>query len=169
VHLSHKRLVSKSATISRNGDAGEFLTSDQSCTGYSFASSYFEHGVWLVNECDPNVDGFQIIVAGYSFTVPGAVKYQNIQVRSYGNTDSAPEPIAALIYNVSTAAWDVVGEVSLTHSGTNTWSAYGTVPAPNHVGPGRGVKIRIAVPDSSPPEDYDIGYAQIIVAYSVLQ
>jgi flagellar hook assembly protein FlgD len=169
VHLSHKRLVSKSATISRNGDAGEFLTSDQSCTGYSYALSHFAHGVWLVNQCDENVDGFQIIVAGYSFTVPGAVKYQNIRVRSYGNTDSAPEPIAALIYNVSTAAWDVVGEVSLTHSGTNTWSAYGTVPAPNHVGPSRGVKIRIAVPDSSPPEDYDLGYAQIIVAYSVLQ
>jgi hypothetical protein len=77
--------------------------------------------------------------------------------------------LAALIYNVSTQAWDVVGDVSLTHSGTNTWSAYGTVSAPSHVGPGRGVKISIGVPDTNPPQDYDIGYAQIIVAYSVLQ
>ena len=170
VHLSHKRLVSKSATISRNGDAaGPILTSDTSCTGYSYELSHFDHGVWLVNECDESVDGFQVIFAEYSFTVPAAVKYQNIQVRSYGNTDSAPEPLAALIYNVSTEAWDVVGDVSLTHSGTNTWSAYGTVPAPGRVGPGRGVKISIGVPDTSPPEDYDVGYAQIIVAYSVLQ
>jgi flagellar hook assembly protein FlgD len=169
VHLSHKRLVTKSARISRNGDAGALGTTDTACTGYSYGLSYFAHGVWLVNDCDENVDGFQVIFADYSFTVPGAVKYQNIQVRSYGNTDSAPEPIAALIYNVSTAGWDAVGAVSLTQSGTNTWVSYGTVPAPNHVGPGRGVKISIGVPDSSPPEDYDIGYAQIIVAYSVLQ
>ena len=35
--------------------------------------------------------------------------------------------IGALIYNVSTAAWDSVGSVSLTHNATNAWSEFGTV------------------------------------------
>lgn len=169
VHLSHKRLVSKSATINRNGNAGAISTSDPSCTQYSYGLSEFAQGVWLDNFCDESIDGFQAIFADYSFALPGAVKYQNIRVRSYGNTIFAPESIVSLIYNFSSAEWDVAGSAYL-GNGSNTWSTYGTVPAPNHVSAGRAVKISIAVPDrNSGSQDYDIGYAQIIVAYSVLQ
>ena len=169
VHLSHQRLVNKSVRLSRNGDAGALGTTDTSCTEYSYPLSYFAHGVWLANFCNEGTDGPQVVFADYSFTLPAAVKYENIQVRSYGNTISAPETLLSIIYNASTANWDGVGAVGVTHNGVNAWSAYGTVPAPHYVSAGRAVKISIGIPDITSPEDYDIGYAQIIVAYAVLQ
>ena len=168
VILSHKRLYNKTVTLDRNGNTGTYFTNDQACTGYSYNLSTFAHGVWLANGCDPSFDGFVAIFAQFSFTLPGAVRYNNVHVRSYGNTVNAPEPVDAIIYNYATAQLGLVGEVALQHNDTNAWSSYGTVSATHHVNASHVVKIGIAVPDTASPEDYDLGVAEIIVSYAVL-
>ena len=169
VRDSHQRLVNKSATLSHNGDAGSIGTTDTSCTQYSYGLSLFAHGVWLDNVCDQGVVGLQVVFADYSFTIPGAIKYENIRVRSYGNTISAPELVASIIYNFTTRKWEPIAAVLLTRNVTNGWSTYGTVPALNRVSSRHEVRISIGVPNSVIPEDYDIGIAEITVAYAVLQ
>jgi hypothetical protein len=113
------------------------------------------------------VDGFQYVFADYGFAVPGAIHYNSIRVRSYGNTTAAPEPIGALIYNVSTTNWDGVGTVSLTHNATNAWAEFGTVSGAHHVSGSHVVKISIVIPNAASHEDYDIGTAENFVYYQV--
>ena len=169
VYASHKRLVGKTATLSRNGRDGTIVSSDWSCTQYNYNSN-FANGVWLDNVCYQPLDDFQAIAALYSFSIPGAVQYNNIRVRSYGTPIlNAPEPIAAIIYNFSTAQWDPVGAVYLASNQTPAWSTFGTVSAHGRVSGGRSVRVGIGVPDTYYLEDYDIGAVRIIVSYTVLQ
>jgi hypothetical protein len=119
VYVSHRHLVTKAVTLTLAGNAGQLTTSDTSCTGYSYSLSVFAHGVWLDNFCDPNLDGFQAILAAYSFAVPAAVRYNTIRVQSFGNTISAPEVMVGLVYNVSKAEWVVVGSAPLGRDDAN--------------------------------------------------
>jgi hypothetical protein len=169
VYVSHKRLVGKTATLSRNGEDGSIVSSDWSCTQYNHNSN-FAHGVWLDNVCYEPFDGFQAIIAKYSFSIPGAVQYNKIRVRSYGTPIlNAPEPIAAIIYNFSTAGWDPVGAAYLANNQTPTWSTFGVVSATGRVSSSHSVRVAIGVPDTYYLEDYDIGLVRIIVSYTVLR
>ena len=131
--------------------------------------SAFLQGVWLDNVCDQSFDGFQAIIANYSFTVPSAVGYNGIEVESYGHSISTPEPLAAIIYNSSTGTWDPVGAASVTQYGTDAWSTYGTVTASGHVSGSHVVTMGIGVPDTNLGEDYDFGLVAITVSFEVLQ
>jgi flagellar hook assembly protein FlgD len=168
VSVSRKRLVNTSVTLSQHGDAGAINSSAWYCADYSYPLSEFVRGVWLLNVCDEYYDGFQSIWANYSFTVPGAIRYNSIRVQSYGNTIYAPEIIGSLIYNFSHAEWNGVGALTLT-SNADAWSTYGTVAASGRVSGGRIVKVQVFVPNSYPPEDYDIGVVRITVSYAVLR
>jgi flagellar hook assembly protein FlgD len=169
VHVSHAHLVNKSVTLVQNGDAGSISTSDTNCTGYSYSLSAYAHGVWMDNVCDESYDGFQIIGADYTFTVPGAARYNSIRVGSVGNTINAPENILSAIYNYSAGQWDVVGGSRLGQDNVSLVSNFGTVAGAGRVSAGHHVTINIAVPDTEPPQDYDIANASITVSYSVLQ
>jgi hypothetical protein len=167
VYVSGQKLIAKSATLTLNGDRGVLSTTNTSCTGYSYEISDFAHGVWLANECDPGVE-FDAVFADYYFTVPAAARYNSIRVQSYGNTVSAPEPLAAIIYNFSSAKWATAGAVQLNTSHTNAWSTYGSVSGAGFISGGHGVKISLVIPNDTAPEDYDVGSARVVVSYSVL-
>jgi flagellar hook assembly protein FlgD len=168
VNLRLEHIVGKAKKYALNGDQANILTSDPSCTNYSYNLSDYVHGVWLANVCDPVIDDFQVIVANFNFSIAGAVRYDNIHLDAIGNTVSAPEPIAALIYNWRKRDWDGVGVVSLNQNGVDLRASFGTVSGTDHVSAGRIVKVSIGVPDSNPPEDFDMAYAAIVVHYSVL-
>ena len=169
VHVSHAHLVNKSVTLVQNGNVGVITTSNTNCTGYSYSLSAYTAGVWMDNVCDEYYDGFQYIGADYTFAVPGAARYNSIHVASVGNTINAPENIVSIIYNSAAGKWDPVGASRLGQNSVSLLSNFGTVAGAGHVSGGHRVKINIAVPDTEPPQDYDIAKASITVNYSVLQ
>jgi flagellar hook assembly protein FlgD len=167
VNLRHEHIVNKTATLHHDGRDGVLSTTDLSCTGASFGLSAFPHGVWLDNVC-PRSDGDQVIVGAYTFTAPGAVRYNNVRLRSYGNTIDAPEAIAAIIFNWSTHGYDTIGGALVSQNNVNAWTNFGTVSTTNRVSSSRAIKVVIGVPNITPPEDYDIGLVELTVSYSVL-
>jgi flagellar hook assembly protein FlgD len=170
VYVSHQTLVNKSVNLTLNGNQGTILTSDASCTQYSYAISSFTSGVWLDNVCDQEIDGFQTISGNYAFAVPGAVRYNSIQVATYGESIDIPSPVGSIIYNYGTGSWDPIGSTDITQYGTAAWSDYGTVGGAGHVSAANIVEIGIGVPDSALfSEDYDVGAVGITVSYQVLQ
>jgi len=145
------------------------ITTDTTCTGYSYGLSLFPHGVWLSNVCDPSNDNFQVVAGDYLFKVPAAVRYNAIRVEAYGNTSSAPEPVLSIIYNNATKQYDPVGVGSLTKNNTNVHTTYGTVHGSAYVDGSHFVDVSLGVPNVVSPEDYDIGTVTITVSYSLLQ
>ena len=170
VYVSLQSLVNKTVSYTENGNEGHLVTSDSSCTSYSYTLSNFTSGLWLDNVCEQPIDGFQAISAAFDFSVPAAVRYNAVEVQSYGTTINAPEPVSALIYDSSTDTDDLVGTTSVTQYDTGTLSTYGTVSASGRVDGGH-VVVGIVVPDSNGflSEDYDIGEIGITVSYQVLQ
>jgi hypothetical protein len=168
VHLSQKRISSRVLTLAANGDTGLLVTTDTTCTGYSYDLSLFPHGVWLSNVCDPSNNNIQVIAADYVFKVPAAVRYNAIRVESYGNTGNAPEPLLSIIYNNATKQYDPVGVGSLTKNDTNVHTTFGTVHGGAYVDASHLLDISLGVPNEASPEDYDIGTVTITVSYSVL-
>jgi flagellar hook assembly protein FlgD len=167
VTLRHEHLVNRAAVLTRNGDAYSSLDLSDSCTGASTSQSSFAHGLWLVNVCDESFDGFQVAAAEYTVTAPSAIRYNSIHIRSYGNTVSAPEIAAAIIYNWSTG-WKSFGGALVNQNNVNVWTGYGTKAAAGYVSGSRLIRIGIGIGDDNPPEDYDIGRVEITVSYSVL-
>jgi hypothetical protein len=128
----------------------------------------FVHGVWLDNVCDPYY-GFEVISATFTFTVPGAIRYNRLNVQTYGTPSlHAPEPLAVIVYNYAKADWDGVGAVNLLHNDDPKWTNFGTVSAKEKVG-GRHVRVGFGVPNSVYLEDYDLGGMALTISYSVLQ
>lgn len=168
VFLRHARLVNKTATLLRNGDNASAFDLTAPCTAARISQSTFAHGVWLINVCDEAVDGFQVAAAEYTVSAPGAKRYNSIRIRSYGNTVSPPNVIAAIIYNWSTG-WKPFGAFVVNQHGVNAWGNYGTKAAAGFVSGGHAIRIGIGIGDSYPPADYDIGLVEITVSYAVLQ
>jgi flagellar hook assembly protein FlgD len=163
VNVSAKRLISKSATIQLNGNAGAIKSSDWSCTGYSYDLSDFTHGVWLQNYC---ADA-QVVLADYLVTLPAATRYNTISIKSFGNTISAPEHINGAWWNYPSAGWSLGGFVSLSQNRQDAWSTLGTVSASGRVS-NRHAHVAVVVTSVDAPEDYDIGAVSVTVHYQVL-
>jgi flagellar hook assembly protein FlgD len=168
VRLRPERLVNKAVTRQLNGDQGTIQSSDWSCTSYSYSLSGFTHGVWFDNVCDPYY-GFEAISANFTFSVPGAVRYNRLNVQSYGTPSlHAPEPIPVIVYNYAKGDWDGVGAVNICCNDVPHWTNYGTVSAQGKVGGGH-VTVGFGVPNAVYLEDYDLGAMAITISYSVLQ
>ncbi len=166
LHLRHEHLVNKTTTLLRNGNQASAFVLPTSCTKASFSKSGFANGVWLTNVCDPSF-GFEASIAEYTVSAPGAKQYNTIRIRSFGNTISAPEVVAAIIYNWSTG-WKPFGAAPLGQFGVNVWANYGTHAASGFVSGGHAIRIGIGIGDNPFIEDYDIGRVEITVSYSVL-
>lgn len=169
VYVSHKRLVNKTVSYTENGNEASIFKSDSTCALYDYSST-FTNGVWLDNECVG--DPLEIISADFSFSVPGAVRYNSIQVQSIGTPLlDAPDSIGAVIKNFSTGTVDVVGEWTLEYDNAQAVTTFGTVSASGHVSASNTVVVSVFVPNTSPHQDgdYDLGAAGITVSYEVLQ
>jgi flagellar hook assembly protein FlgD len=126
VYVSSKRLLSRSVTYTKNGDAFTSVTTNNyDCTQY--ATDLDGRDVWLDNVC-ADWDGYSIIQGNYYFSLPGAVKYGSISAAAYADTlDSTSEAFAAYFdsngeyvnagfANVTThAAWHALGHMSGSH------------------------------------------------------
>jgi flagellar hook assembly protein FlgD len=165
VHVSDKRLIYKSATLTKNGDAFTAVeTNDNSCNSYSTAASDFDHGVWLDNYCDPTYDGFVLIQARYSFAVPSAVRYGTISVRAYGNTISPPSEIFAVYFGGSSP----IARVATANEYSSDWYALGSVNGDGKVTSTHRMRIAVGVDNNYDLSDFDIGSVRMTVHYYVL-
>jgi flagellar hook assembly protein FlgD len=171
VYVSHRHLVNKSVTLTKNGAAGVPFSTDPTCALSSTELSVYPLGLALGNLCDSNVVGAQVTGAEYVFTVPAAIKYNSIKLVSVGRTHTAPEIVAGLVYNYNTADVSVMGTSRLGQSNTNLVSVYGPVGAAGRVNGSRHVDVAVTLGDGPGADsffDYDIARVSIVVAYSVL-
>lgn len=164
LHVSAKRLVSKVVTEQVNGNTGGFFTNDTSCTGASNAQSTFVSGEWLANICSAP----SVVYGEYSIAVPGATRYSTIDLKTYGNTISAPEHIYGAWLNYAPDAFTVGGYRLIAHNDSNAWVDLGTVSASGRVS-GNHVDVAVVVPNLDGQEDFDIGYVAVTIHYQVLQ
>jgi flagellar hook assembly protein FlgD len=168
VTVDGRRLVAKSSLLQLNGRQSQISgTNTTGCMGFSYSESHFSQGVLLVNVC-PNPPA-ELVAAFYTFTVPAATVYSSMQLRSYGNTDGAPERIVAAVENGDTT-FSSLKVVQLFTNNHNGWADYGPFSAAGgRVTSGRHVVVGVGVPNADGPEDYDIGVVQLTVSYKILQ
>lgn len=164
VAVSSKRLVTKTATLSRTGaqltSAGG---SDPYCSGADKNSSYFyPTGVWLANVCDA---GLEIAAATYRFTVPAAVSYSSLKIEAYGFSLD-PSRLGAGFTRWGTVDYTFTPEIL---TGTSpTWRTIGSVSPAALVNASRLVEATVYVPNTYYDNDYDIGQVRLTVTYKVL-
>ncbi len=163
VRVSGLRLIARAATISRNGNTALIRTTDTSCTGFSYALSFFTYGVWLENNCsDP-----ELILADYTFRLPAATRYTRIAIGSYGNTVSPPEHINGAWWNYSSSTWTLGSFVTLSHNNVDEWSALGSVTSAGRVS-GQTAHVAVVVTNVDGVDEYDVGAVKVTVHYQVL-
>ncbi|WP_270889891.1 S8 family serine peptidase [Pedococcus sp. 5OH_020] len=168
VIVSSKRLVTKTATLTKNGSQFAFAGgSDTYCSDADpLASDFYPYGVWLVNVCDPYYDGSQIAGAGYRFTLPTAFSYSSLRVDSYGNSLTTSH-LGAGFTRWGTDNFTFTHEISTGSS--NAWRTIGSVSPTGVVSSTRQVETTIYVPNYySDGNDYDIGKVRLVVTYKVL-
>jgi flagellar hook assembly protein FlgD len=164
VYVSGKKLVTETKAITKNGNSAyAYEASDTSCTGYSFTRSNFAHGVWLVNVCSD----LQLALAEYDISLPAAISYSSIYVKSYGNTISAPEQVLGAVWNYNTDQWDP-GPVRTLTNGKTAWSNLGTFSAANRVH-SHHAHVAFVLSSATSPADYDIDMMQVVITYKVLK
>jgi flagellar hook assembly protein FlgD len=171
VSVSSKRLVAKSAVLTRNGAQYRFWDGDptQCISASKTKSDFYPNGIWLENLCDPQIDGRAVVAAHYDFTLPAAISYQTLAMQVYGNTISDQSEILAGFTRPASDAVDIPGYVAVRPM-SSTWYPLGQVAALGHYNSAHVAEIAVAVDNYyGAPSDFDIGSARLIVRYTVLQ
>jgi hypothetical protein len=166
VSVNSKRLVTKTATLTKNGSQYVFAGgSDQSCSGADLSlSDFYPTGVWLANVCDSYYSG-EIAGAGYRFTLPAAHSYTSLRLDSYGNS-LAPSRLGAGFTRWRTDAYTFTHEI--TTGTSNAWRTVGSVGATGIVSSSRVAEATLYVPNFYSANDYDNGKLRLVVTYKVL-
>ena len=164
VYVSAKRLVTKTATYTKNGSAFTWAqASDPYCADAdTYASDFYPYGVWLSNACNPD----QITAAAYRFTLPAAYSYTTLRVDTYGNS-LAPSALGASFTRWGTDGYSFTHEI--TTGTSNAWRTIGSMSASGLVNSSRVAEATLYVPgDDYYLMDYDIGQVRVVVTYKVL-
>jgi hypothetical protein len=109
-----------------------------------------------------------VVYGDYAIAVPGATRYNTIDLKTYGNTISAPEHIFGAWLNYTPHTFTVGGYRLLQHNNTNAWVDLGTVSSSGRVSGGH-VEVAVVVPNIDGNEDFDIGLVAVTIHYQVLE
>ena len=166
VSVNSKRLVTKTATLTKNGSQYAFAGgSDPSCSQADLSlSEFYPSGLWLANVCDSYYSG-EIAGAGYRFTLPAAHTYTSLRLDSYGNS-LAPSKLGAGFTRWGTDAYTFTHEI--TTGTSNAWRTVGSVPATGLVSSSRVAQATLYVPNYYSMNDYDNGKVRLVVTYKIL-
>ena len=169
VGVSTKRLVRRTATLTRNGD-GFYLAgaSDPSCAEASTALSDYRHGVWLANSClaDPQL---QIAAAFYHVAVPAAVRYAQVSVQVHGFALFAPTRMETGFGVAGGSAHFGIGGLHTIATSRPGWYRVGVIAAGRYVGAAHRMNISISVDNALAPCDFDIDQVRVTIGYQVLR
>ncbi len=165
VVVNSKRLVTKTATVTKNGN--QFSSaggSDSSCSGASTSvSEFYPSGVWLGNVCSA---GLEIAGATYRFTAPAAVSYSSLKIEGYGFS-MAPSHLGAGFTRWGTVDYTFTSPEIVTGTSAG-WRTIGSVSPAALVNTSRLVEATVYVPNYYYDNDYDIGKVRLTVTYKVL-
>ena len=168
--LSLRRLVTKHATITKNGDS--FWTaagSDPSCSQASTKLSNYVHGVWLANSCKNSSDGPQLASAFYHVGLPAALSYSSVSVL-VGGAALQPPSVMSVAYGRSggKSAFVVGRRYPISSSAQGYWRI-GTVNPTGLMTSKRVMNLGVSVDNMSGRGDFDIAVLRLTVTYTVLQ
>ncbi|GAB3881935.1 S8 family serine peptidase [Terrabacter terrigena] len=165
VTVSSKRLVTKTATVTKNGNTLSSGGGSAYCADVDTGLSDFASGVWLSNICDRGFDGFQIAAATYRFTAPAAISYSSLKIEGYGFS-LATSRLGAGFTRWGTVDYTFTPEVL---TGTSPgWRTIGSVSPAALVNETRLVEATVYVPNAYAQNDYDMGQVRLTVTYKVL-
>ncbi|MFM6851108.1 MAG: S8 family serine peptidase [Terrabacter sp.] len=164
VVVSSKRLVTKTATVTKNGS--QFYSaggSDPYCSGADTSmSDFYPTGVWLANTCGT---GVELAGATYRFTAPAAISYSSLKIEGYGFS-MAPSRLGAGFTRWGTVDYTFTPTIL---TGTSPgWRTIGSVSPGALVNASRLVEATVFVPNTYYNNDYDIGQVRLTVTYKVL-
>jgi subtilisin family serine protease/flagellar hook assembly protein FlgD len=169
VNVSTKRLVTKTATLTANGDSFYNAGGDPAeCTEASTSLSYFAHGVWLANACSPSSYGAAISAAFYRFTLPAAMRYQSISISTAGFTIYPTSEVKGALLNTSGSGYDLTSGARVT-SVDPAWYNLGGLSGASHVSSSRVATAAVFVDNAyGAPSDFDVSAVRLNVSYQVL-
>jgi flagellar hook assembly protein FlgD len=163
VIVSSKRLITKTATLVRNGSSFHGAGGSDSCADADTTLSDYTYGVWLTNFCTYD---YQIAAAIYRFTLPAAHSYSSLRIDSYGYSMGSAT-LGALFTRWGTDTYTSTHQI--TTSTSERWRTIGTVSASGVVSSGRVVEPIVYLPnDTYTFTDYDVAKVRLVVTYKVL-
>jgi hypothetical protein len=167
VSVSSKRLVTKSTSLSRNGDSFYLAGgSDSSCAEASTRLSDYAHGVWLANACYYTGG---IAAAFYRVSLPSAVVYSHLKVQVYGWAQYAPSSVfTGFGVHGGSADFGISGPYEIRHS-TEGWYTFGSINASRYVSGTHRANIAVGVSSDLAPCDFDVKQVRITLTYKVLR
>jgi subtilisin family serine protease/flagellar hook assembly protein FlgD len=167
VKVSAKRLLAKTWTKQVDASTSYSYGGTETCAGASPADSSYAHGMWLLNDCDYAVEGTQLAIGYYRFTLPAAVSYSSLRFSAYGYTYYGPAAIRGSFYLPSADDVRITKPVSRGSSGAD-WVAWST-SAPGVVDASRQVRVALMVSNEyGDPSDFDAKYVSLKVTYKIL-
>lgn len=166
VIVSSKRLVTRTATLYKNGSSFTGAGGSEYCADARTYMSDYTYGVWLTNYCDYDYDGLQIAAAIYRFTLPAAVSYSSLRIDSYGYS-MGPATVGVLFTRWGTD--DFTATHQITTPTYPAWRTIGTVSPTGVVSSSRVVEPVLYLPnDTYAYTDYDLAKVRLVVTYKVL-
>ena len=168
--LSLRKLVTKHATITKNGDSyWTAAGSDPSCSKASTKLSNYVHGVWLVNTCNHRSDGLQLATAFYHVGLPAAVSYSGVSVLVGGSALQPPSVMSVAYGRSGGNSGFAMGPRYPISNGTQGYWRIGTVNPTGLMTSKHVMNLGVSVDNMSGRGDFDIAVLRLTVSYKVLQ
>jgi hypothetical protein len=174
VTVSSKRLVTKSGSVTIDGDS--FYTTKRhgsisGCSGVSTANSTFGGGVLITNDCTGKKH-VGVMATYHRFTLPAAVKYGDAKLQAYGFADHnhLPTVIGMIVYNPGTRQFEAARKAgAVVRNAGTAWRTVGVFGVNAHIDRHGVVKVSFGVINASGPADYDLGKLRLGFTYTVLK
>ena len=136
-------------------------------------SSYGTSGVWIRNECDPDVVGVQWVDLVYRLTLPPAHSYGTLTLWAYGHTHPSGiyAPLVRVVGGIETTAHAWTDGSLDVRGTTGAWRRLLALPATGRVSAARQVMVRVSVPNywTPPPNEFDARTVKVTVTARVLR
>ena len=164
--VSAKRLRTVTRDVTLVAAADRHAGGTAPCATTTPAGSSFSSGLLLRNRCAS--DGFDLAFADYVFRLPAAVRYQRITFAARGHSSGHPAEVSAA-FTRTDGSLEIPDYVTVRRPGT-AWYRVAGVPATQHVGAGRQVRISLLLDSFYPgASEFDVALVRVRVRMTVLR
>lgn len=158
--LLRGRLVTRTVTLARPGEAASDTAGTAGCAVVTRAGSAYARGLWLKNDCPAGSD--HQALAWYRFRLPPAARYTRLRLVTGGRSHSRPVDLMGAVWNRHTGDYDYTAMRAVTTSG-DTAVVLGAFPADGR-SVDRTVEVVVYVPRSRRPlADWDVRDVRLVV------
>ena len=166
VIVSSKRLVRTTVRVSRRGSSAKSAGGSARCAYARRRSSHYAHGLRLSNGC--SAQGYDLASADYTFTLPRAIRYRSLKLRTYGYSQQRPSELTSTVERTD-GGFGVSDYVRVSRRGAR-WYTLTTSPPAVSITAQRRVRATIILDSTYPRRnDFDIASMQVVVSMYVLR